>query len=284
MISLLGIPYDASSTYMRGPAKAPACIRKALQNPSSNLSIENGLSFDHPEYVEDLGDLAFMSRLGDEIGSATAQQAEQVEQAEQVRIKIKSAISDLIAKGNKSLVLGGDHSISLPVISAFAETYPQLHIIQFDAHPDLYDQLDGDRFSHASPFARLLEQYPHLELTQVGIRTMNSHCRAQADRFGVRVFEMRDFPAPSVMNIEGPVYISVDLDVLDPAFAPGVSHYEPGGLSVRELLSFIHSVQNPIVGADVVELNPLRDRDTQTAMVAAKVVKELAGQMITNDL
>jgi arginase len=98
----------------------------------------------------------------------------------------------------------------------------------------------------------------------------------------VRVFEMKDLPAPSILDLAGPVYISLDLDVLDPAFAPGISHHEPGGLSVREVLSYIHQVKNTIVGADVVELNPTRDRNDQTAMVAAKFVKELAGQMAQN--
>jgi arginase len=98
----------------------------------------------------------------------------------------------------------------------------------------------------------------------------------------VRVFEMRDFPAPSVLDVQGPVYISLDLDVLDPAFAPGISHYEPGGFSVRDVLNLIHQISNPIVGADVLEYNPTRDRNDQTAMVAAKFLKELAGQMVQN--
>ena len=266
MISILGIPYDASSSFMRGPAKAPACIREALQSASSNLSIENGTTFDDPISIEDLGDLDLLD----------------FESAQSMRDGITQAIAAIVKKGHQTLVLGGDHSISFPVIRAHAQAYPDLHIVQFDAHPDLYDHLDGDRYSHACPFARLLEAYPHVGLTQIGIRTMNAHCQLQADRFGVRVFEMKDLPAPSALDIQGPVYLSIDLDVLDPAFAPGVSHYEPGGLSVRELLTFVHSIRNRIVGADVVELNPTRDRDSQTAMVAAKLVKELAGQMIAN--
>ena len=265
MISLLGIPYDDSSSFLKGAAKAPEHIRSALHSSSSNLSIENGTVLELGSAVLDLGDLAMRS-------------------GPEHREDISSAIRQIITSGNKSLVMGGDHSISYPIIREYARLHPTLNIIQFDAHPDLYDELDGDRYSHACPFARLLEEFQDLELTQVGIRTMNPHCQAQADRFGVRVFEMRDFPAPSVLNIEGPVYISIDLDVLDPAFAPGVSHYEPGGFSVRDVLRFIHQIRNPIVGADVVELNPDRDREHQTAMVAAKFVKELAGQMIENGM
>ncbi len=263
MISLLGIPYDDSSSYLRGSALAPERIRAALRSSSSNLSIENGMSFDQVGLVEDLGDL--LLPVGPEHREA-----------------ISSAIGSLLDKGKKTLVLGGDHSISYPILSAFATRMEALHVIQFDAHPDLYDELDGDKYSHASPFARLLEEFPHIRLTQIGIRTINAHCRMQADRLGVRVFEMRDLPAISMLDIDGPVYISLDLDVLDPAFAPGISHYEPGGLSVREVLSYIHQLPNHIVGADIVELNPTRDRNEQTAMVAAKFVKEIAGQMAQN--
>ena len=261
MISLLGIPYDASSSFMQGPAQAPGLIREAINSPSSNLATENGNLYD--TQIEDLGDLV-------------------LKPGPEHRNQITKAISDELEKDRKTLCIGGDHSIAYPILRAHAAQQKPLHIIQFDAHPDLYDELDGDRFSHACPFARLMEEFPDINLTQIGIRTMNAHCQAQADRFGVRVFEMRDFPAPSILNITGPVYVSLDLDVLDPAFAPGVSHHEPGGMSVREVLSLIHSIQNPIVGADVVEYNPLRDVNGMTAMVAAKFVKELAAQMTEN--
>jgi arginase family enzyme len=116
-------------------------------------------------------------------------------------------------------------------------------------------------------------------LVQVGIRTLNAHQDAQALRFGVEIVHMRDFRPEAVPMPEGPVYVSIDLDALDPAYAPGVSHLEPGGLSVRELLAVIGRVRGPIIGADVVELNPCRDVGDVTATVAAKLVKELAGRM-----
>ena len=105
---------------------------------------------------------------------------------------------------------------------------------------------------------------------------MNAHCRAQTARFGVEVVEMRNFLADRVPIPERPLYISIDLDALDPAFAPGVSHYEPGGLTSRELVSVLHRVPGPIIGADIVEYNPTRDINGMTAVVAAKLVKELA--------
>ena len=94
---------------------------------------------------------------------------------------------------------------------------------------------------------------------------------------------MRDFCAERVPIPHGPLYVSIDLDALDPAFAPGVSHHEPGGLSVRELLSVLHRIDAPIVGADVVEYNPARDVNGVTAVVAAKLVKELAALAARGD-
>jgi arginase family enzyme len=113
-------------------------------------------------------------------------------------------------------------------------------------------------------------------LVQVGIRTANRHCREQAQKYGVETVEMRNFDAAKVPIPEAPLYISIDLDALDPAFAPGVSHHEPGGLTVRDILCVLQRVRGPIAGADVVELNPSRDINGMTAVVAAKLVKELA--------
>lgn len=166
--------------------------------------------------------------------------------------------------------------VTYPIVAGLASVHGPINILHFDAHPDLYDDFEGDPLSHASPFARIMEGGHAHRLVQVGIRTMNRHCRAQVERFGVEVVEMRDFAAERVPIPEIPLYISIDLDALDPAFAPGVSHHEPGGLSVRELLSVLHRVSVPIVGADIVEYNPTRDINGMSAVVAAKLVKELA--------
>jgi arginase family enzyme len=117
-------------------------------------------------------------------------------------------------------------------------------------------------------------------LVQVGIRAMNGHQREQARRFGVELVEMRGLPAYAKLKAAGPVYVSFDMDVLDPAFAPGVSHREPGGMSVREAITHLHAIEGDIVGADVVEYNPVRDLADMTATVAAKIVKEILGKMI----
>src|SRR5262249_7894003 len=143
------------------------------------------------------------------------------------------------------------------------------------AHPDLYDELDGDRRSHASPFARIMEAGLASSLTQVGIRTLNKHQREQAQRFNVTQIEMKDVPAWRP-RFESGLYISIDLDGFDPAYAPGVSHHEPGGLTVRDVMNVLLSLDVALIGADVVELNPDRDINGVTAVLAAKLVKELA--------
>jgi arginase family enzyme len=118
-------------------------------------------------------------------------------------------------------------------------------------------------------------------LVQIGIRTINGHQREQAQKFGVEVIEMPALPACDKLKINGPVYITFDLDVLDPAFAPGLSHREPGGMSVREAITHLHAIEGTIVGADLVEYNPVQDVAGMTATVAAKILKEILGKTLT---
>jgi arginase family enzyme len=113
-------------------------------------------------------------------------------------------------------------------------------------------------------------------LVQVGIRAMTGHQREQADRFGVEVIDMRRWVRGDRPSVPWPVYVSIDIDGIDPAFAPGVSHPEHGGLSVRDLITILHDLPGPILGGDIVEFNPRRDPQRLTAGVAAKLVKELA--------
>jgi agmatinase len=196
------------------------------------------------------------------------------------RQRIESGIAGLLAVGASPIALGGDHSVTYPIIRGLSRSYPDVTILHVDAHSDLYQEFEGDRFSHACPFARIMEERLARRLVQVGIRTMNRHQQSQAERFGVEVIDMRAWQAGVRPAVEGVVYLSVDLDGLDPAFAPGVSHHEPGGLSVREVLSLVQDLRGRLVGADVVEYNPRRDVGGITATVAAKIVKEIAGRML----
>jgi arginase len=117
-------------------------------------------------------------------------------------------------------------------------------------------------------------------LVQVGIRTASAHQRAQAERFGVEMIEMRSFREDRDLGFEGPVYVTFDMDALDPSCAPGVSHREAGGLSTRQALDVLQRVGGPIVGADIVEFNPRLDASGVTAFAAAKLAKEIAGRML----
>ena len=152
--------------------------------------------------------------------------------------------------------------------------------MHFDAHPDLYDDFEGNPHSHASPFARIMEAGLAKRLVQVGIRTINGHQREQAKRFGVEVLTMQRWRNVFDLQFDSPLYITFDMDCLDPAFAPGISHREPGGLSTREALSVIQLLHANIIGADVVELNPTQDPLNVTEMVAAKVFKEIVAKML----
>ena len=263
-VALIGIMSDANSSYKRGAAEAPAFIRRALHSGSSNLCSETGVDLAGNARFVDMGD-------------------RQIKDDPESFLAIEDEISQLTIRGALPLVLGGDHAISYPVLRAIHAAHGPVNVLHFDAHPDLYDDYEGNPWSHASPFARIMEDGLASRLVQVGIRTLSEHLRSQAERFGVEIHEMRNLDTNSIgLDFEGPVYISCDIDALDPAYAPAVSHLEPGGLSVRDILSIIQRLPNRIIGADIVEYNPRRDINDMTAMVAAKLLKEIAGRMLLN--
>ncbi len=260
-VSVLGIPLDFNSSHLTGTAEAPPVIQKVLHNGSANLSSESGVNIGKDTRLNNTGMLSWPDQ-------ASAFPCIQQRAAETYRA------------GHKLLSIGGDHSITYPLIKGLQEDLQEerqpLTILHFDAHPDLYDELLGNRHSHACPFARIMEEQLADRLIQIGIRTLNDHQRQQAEKFGVEVHEMRHWRGALTLDIKGPVYISIDLDALDPAFAPGVSHHEPGGLTVRDILNILQQLDAPVVGADIVEYNPSRDINEMTAMVCAKLYKELA--------
>jgi len=263
--AILGIPFDANSSWLRGAAGAPPVIRVALTSDASNPWTETGVDLSAKGAYCDAGDLEFGFDATDAAFAA-----------------IETKVDELLGRGRRPVCLGGDHSITFPIIRAFSKHVPGLTILHFDAHPDLYDELQGNRMSHACPFARIMEEGAAKRLIQVGIRTMTGHQREQARKFGVEVIEMRNLPALDRMKVDGPIYISFDMDALDPAFAPGISHREPGGMSVREAIAHLHAISGKIAGADIVEFNPAQDNTQMTATVAAKLLKEILGKMILN--
>ncbi len=260
-ITLLGVPFDENSSFLRGPALAPARIRETLYSDSANMCAENGVDLSQNDNWRDGGDLT-------------------VSYGEAALAEITAGIDDVLNENGRTLTLGGDHAITYPIIRAYTQHYPNLNILQIDAHPDLYDEYNGNRYAHSCPFARIMEQKLASRLVQIGIRTINPHQREQADRFGVEVMEMHNWSLDKLPVFDGPLYISLDMDALDPAFAPGVSHHEPGGFSTRELLTILQKLEGNVVGADLVEYNPTRDVVGVTAMTAVKLLKELLAKML----
>ena len=260
-LALLGIRYDENSSFTKGAADAPPQIRAALRSDAWNLTSENGTDLSGDNVFFDAGDI------------------EPVPGSDMFTL-IENSIYTLIADGMAPLSLGGDHSITHPIVRAFARKYKDLSVLHFDAHPDLYEQYQGNRNSHASPFARIMEQKLVKRLVQVGIRTFTADQREQVKRFGVESIEMHQLSERLVLEFDSPVYISFDVDALDPAFAPGVSHREPGGLSTRQAIDLIQRLKGKVVGADIVEFNPRMDPLHITGTVCAKMLKEIAARML----
>lgn len=263
-IRLFGLPTDVNSSFERGAAAGPAVIRAALWSHRGNMASELGPEIGTDIALTDDGDLALTENTSEDDAA------------------IRRHVAYVREDGEIPLALGGDHAVSFPLVEAAAACHGPVTILHFDAHPDLYDDFAGNPRSHASPFARICEAGYAKRLVQVGIRTLNRHCREQATRFGVEIVPMAGFTPELVPVLEGPLYISIDLDGLDPSAAPGVAHPEPGGLTVREVLAVLHKQTAPIVGADIVELHPGRDIGDDTAILGAKLVRELAALIARN--
>jgi arginase family enzyme len=181
---LLGLPYDSSSSFLRGAAAAPPLIREALHSPAGNPWSERNGPAVGEGLLDDAGDLTLTDGA-------------------QARALIEREVRLLAGEGRAPILLGGDHSVTYPILCAMGPLHRKLTVLHIDAHPDLYDEFGGDRYSHACPFARVMD----------------------------------------------------------------VSHREPGGLSVRDVLVLLHSLNGPIVGADIVEYNPAQDVSGLTARV-----------------
>lgn len=255
-IVIQGILWDKKSSFAKGPALAPPAIREVLHNGSMNYFSEDGSDV-QSKHIIDRGDFNISNYL-----------------------EIEEVTRKNISKGEKILTLGGDHSISYPVIKAVLNYHEKIDILHIDAHADLYDEYEGDRYSHACPFARIMELGKVDRLMQVGIRTLNPHQRNQAKKFNIEMHPMQSSMPSNVEPFQNPLYISLDIDAFDPAFAPGVSHPEPGGLTPREVIDFLKNIKGRVIGADIVEYNPAFDLNKHTAYLSAKMLKELISKMM----
>ncbi len=177
-VGLVGVCEDRNSSYLQGPAKAPSLIRQALHCYSSNTYSELGV--DAKDYLHDYGDISFASP---DAGSMYK--------------VIKSRLQMLHAEGLIPLLLGGDHSVSYPAVKALVDIIQMpVTIVHFDAHPDIYPLFEGNLWSHASPFARILESSGLCsQLISIGVRTITKEQREVVDKYGVQLIEARHFPA-----------------------------------------------------------------------------------------
>lgn len=257
-ISVVGIQFDQKSSFLRGSSLAPPLIREALFSESTNAFSELG--------IDVLGSKLIKYEL--DISPRNVED-------------IKTGSEKIIKNGRRMVSIGGDHSITYPIVAAHYDKYGPMNILHIDAHSDLYHDFEGDPHSHACPFARIMEKKMASRLVQVGIRCLTPHLREQSKKYGVEVIEMKDYGLKAIPQIDGPLYISLDMDALDPAFAPGVSHHEPGGFTSRQVLDIIQNIDAPILGADIVEYNPTRDIHNITAALAGKLVKEILAKMIS---
>lgn len=257
-VALLGLPVDEYSSHMKGAAGAPVAIREVLASDEGNSFTESGLDISAESVLDDRGDLV-------------------LEEGDDPWPRIEVEVDSIIASGARPLLIGGDHSVTHPILRSVRRHHLRLALVQIDAHPDLYEDFGGTPRSHASPIARILEEGLADRVVQIAIRSTTAHQIEQQARYGVEVFEMKGLGRIPRIVFNDPVYLTIDIDALDPAYAPGVSHREPGGLSTRELLSILNAIDGDVIGADLVEYNPLRDRDGVTAAVAAKIVKEMIG-------
>lgn len=257
-IAIIGLPMDYTASYRPGARSGPLAIRNvsiAIEDYSWYLD----RSLEEYRYC-DLGD------LGLPIGNVSAS-LDMIEQAADI----------LLEDGKFPIFLGGEHLVSYPVIKAFVRKYPDLHIVHFDAHADLRKDYYGEDRSHSTVMRKAAEILGPGRVYQFGIRS------GIKDEFEFARLNTRMFPDEVYLPLKGvlselkgkPVYVSLDIDVVDPAFAPGTGTQEPGGCTSREIIRALHLLGDlHVVGFDLVEVCPQLDYSERTAILAAKLVRE----------
>jgi agmatinase len=276
-VAVLGAPFDRSATFRTGARFGPAAIREAsllLRPYNEPLDLE---PFAEAQVV-DAGDSG-----PSPVDLARAHEA------------IERAAGALHERGARVLGLGGDHSVALPLMRAAAGRHGQLSLLQLDAHPDTWDEYFGERIGHGTIMRRACEEglIDAERSLQVGLRGP-MYARSDLEEnaaLGFRTLLARELDAAGVAGalelaretLRSPVYVSVDIDVLDPAHAPGTGTPEPGGLTSRELLSILRGLAGTsldVVAGDVVEVSPPYDSQQITAFAAAAAAYDLIGLMV----
>ncbi len=255
-VCLMGIPLDRTPSYRPGTSLAPRAIREVselLETYSPYLELDlNDVPF------EDLGDLSPL--IGSLEGSL---------------LWIQETAEELIEKGKKLLAMGGEHLITLPLVRAYLKRWPDMVVVHLDAHMDLRNEYEGHHLSHATVMRRVWEVVEG-RVYQLGIRSGTKEewrfsqrqcwlCPYDLSRMGECLYKIGN----------APVYLTIDLDVLDPAYLPGTGTPEGGGITPGDLFSSLPLfLERNLVGVDVVELSPAYDPSGASAILAAKVVRE----------
>ena len=257
---ICGVPYDGTSCFRKGSAFAPNEMRQV----SYNFETYNSFFDIDLDYVaiHDFGDLEV---------------AEDVD----TTLELVSGHADtFIRNGKIPVMLGGEHSVTLPFVGACKKKYPDLSVVVLDAHLDLRDEYEGEINSHACISRRILDEVKD-KYVSVGIRSGAQDEYTYASENGIKVFSTEDVFNSGIENIileirkviSGPVYLSIDMDAIDPAFAPAVGTPEPYGLTPRDVREIIACLAPDIVGFDLVEIAPSYDSGG-TAILGAKLVRD----------
>lgn len=261
---ILPVPYEGTVCFEHGTAMGPERICAVS---------------DQMEYIDEESRREFWRRGIETLAPVAVDGLS----PEEVMEKIAGAVRGLFGVERFPIILGGEHSITAPVVRAAREVYPQISVLQFDAHSDLRDSFPpGGKYSHASVMRRVLEITP--KLTQVGIRSFCEtdlvECPEQVQRFITPVMLENDFDESIkriLDSLTDTVYITFDMDAFDPAAAPGVGTPEPGGLTWRQVMNILRQVfaAKSVIGADVVETMPLGGNFVTTEFLAARLVGKI---------
>lgn len=263
---IFGAPFDGTTSFRPGTRFGPNAIRQEFY----------GLETYSPYLDEDLNNYNLFDGGDLDLPFGNTSKALQI-----IYDKTKKIISD-----NKiPFLVGGEHLVSYSSIKAVFEKYPELILLHFDAHADLRDDYMGEKFSHATVIRRVCDMLGDNRIYQFGIRSGEK----SEFEWGYKHTILEKFTVNSLEKYmdkfkNKKIYITIDLDVLDPSIFPGTGTIEPGGINFKELLSVIKKV-NPldIVGADVVELSPHYDTSGTSTAVACKIIRELVLSIISNN-
>ena len=278
-VAILGAPYDFGTQWRAGARFGPRAIREA----STLFAFGHSGAYDHENDVTYLP--ADNTRIVD-IGDADIVHTDTLAS----HANIESGVRKILAAKAIPVVLGGDHSINIPCINAFADEAP-IHLIQFDAHLDFVDERHGVRLGHGNPMRRAAEKSYVTGLTQLGIRNVSSTAREgyeDARRMGSEILSVRQIRrlgADAVLAripVGARYYVTIDIDGFDPSIAPGTGTPSHGGFNYYEVLELLEGIvaRGTVVGVDLVEVAPDYDHTGSTAILAAQILLNLIGRIL----